>query len=241
MKKFMPNHLGSLRVLSALDDIADLRFDTGDTDGIDGDLDPEHAARLWYYQDLTAYLNEAYERRSSDAFERRRSDLATKFAAIRARRAGHLSDLGWCPTEPLAWDFSRVRQRYHWWRRALRAYETLCREQATVLRRLAKTITQPLPAPRVRPPVPPQKPYTGVHPDHLSARLLDLASLRCTELRRDGPSITARWGGVASEAVQGKLRVDLDYILAPAKVVEINAHGVTMRWAVEVAHPEDAP
>lgn len=224
--------LGSLRVLFALDDLAEQRFDCPSVLpwAVDeSSLTPVQTARLWYYEDLQRYLETAYDGRMSEAFERRRSELSTVFAMMRGRRAGDLSDLGWCPNEKRGYDHVKTRRQYHWIRAVIREYGALCKEQATVLRRLATAITKPLPAPKPRPPEPPKEPYGGVHPDHLTARICDICRRQSVAEVGEG-TVTARWLFAIDNPE--KLRAELDFIMAPAKVTECGPLSVTLVWEV---------
>lgn len=224
--------LGSIRVLLALEEEAEKEYAHVPKEQWATDLPPQQAARLWFYEDIQNHLVAAYDKRPSTAFEARRSDLSTGFAALRALRAGDLADMGWSPHEKLPYCFQQRRQQYHWLRTAIRAYEELCREQATVMRKLANAITRPLPAPRPRP-VEPKPPYAGVHPSHLEARLLDLANVRCSSVVVGENAIAASWATPLSDAQVAKLQNELDFILAPAKVTTISPFGVALSWTTE--------
>lgn len=235
--------LGSFRLRQALEDMGDQQYDCSrdrsfSTD-TGHDIAPEQTARLWYFEDLQHYLEEVYNGDvASRAFERRRADLATQFAALRAQRANDLADLGWDPAGRRPYDMDRRRADYHWLRAALRAYAALCGEQATVLRRLARQITQPLPPPRLRPPDPPREPYQGPHPDHLESRLLDIVQVRCTSVVVEDNRITAQWfTPIEDMRTLAHLRSEIDFILAPAKVTECTSTYVTLTWASDTTEP----
>jgi hypothetical protein len=226
----MPERLGSLRVLFALEGLGDQLFDTPPFSvACDTSYDPAQQARLWYFSDFQVDGEALYDRKPPWRVERRREDLATAFAAARARRASYLADLGWCPKELVPPSMADVRRQYHWLRSAVAAYDACCQEQATALRRFAKRITQPAPAPRPRKPEPPRPPYSGVHPSALEARLLDVFRVRCTSVGTGPGTVTARW---LPEVSPDRLRTELGFILAPAVVSDATPQSVTLTWSL---------
>lgn len=234
--------LGSLRVRLALEELEQQEFDFPRAFPYREEAmaweDPERQAALWFFGDLQEVSDALWGQSKNpfDTIERRREQLATAFAFLRSWRAGDLATLAWDPWERGAY-VERVhaerRKQYHWLRAVMRTYEALSREQATILRRLAKLITSPLPAPRPRPPAPPKPPYTGVAPEHLEARLLDLTKIRCMAIYMGDCRIEARWNTEVyplSPEVLGRLRESLDFIMAPAKVADIGSGFVIMQW-----------
>lgn len=79
------------------------------------------------------------------------------------------------------------------------------------------------PEPRMEPP--PRGPFE-VHPDHLSARLLDIFGVRAV-VEVGEKRVEATWLQPVNAA---KLRGELEFILAPARVVIATPTRVALEW-----------
>jgi hypothetical protein len=180
--------------------------------------DIDQTAQRWAEYDV---LSDIADDRAQNVQLRRRH-LAGCLLAARAARASDLADMAW--GEPPAFGREKRRGVYHGMRRLCRAYDAALAEQARKLRALAKAIMKPA-LPEARRAAAPSGPFE-VHPDHLSARLLDLFKVRAT-VEVSGQRIEATWAQPVNAA---KLRGELEFILAPARVVVATPTSVTLEW-----------
>jgi hypothetical protein len=79
--------------------------------------------------------------------------------------------------------------------------------------------------PEARRAPPPSGPFE-VHPDHLSSRLLDIFKVRAVVAAGE-KRVEATWTQPVNAA---KLRGELEFILAPARVVIATPTSVTLEW-----------
>jgi hypothetical protein len=109
-------------------------------------------------------------------------------------------------------------------RRLCRAYDAALAQWARKLRSLAKALTKPA-EPEARRAPPPSGPFE-VHPDHLFSRLLDIFKVRAVVTAGE-KRVEATWTQPVNVA---KLRGELEFILAPARVVTATPTRVVLEW-----------
>jgi hypothetical protein len=180
--------------------------------------DIDRMARLWAERDV---LSDVSDDRAQNVRLSRRY-LAGCMLAARAARAGDLADMAW--GEPPAFGRGERRRVYHGIRRLCRAYDAALAQWARKLRAFAKAITRPV-EPEARRAPPPSGPFE-VHPDHLAARLLDIFKVRAAVAVGE-KRVEATWTQPVNAA---KLRGELEFILAPARVVIATPTSVTLEW-----------
>jgi hypothetical protein len=180
--------------------------------------DIDQTAQRWAEYDV---LSDIADDRAQNVQLRRRH-LAGCLLAARAARASDLADMAW--GEPPAFGREKRRRVHHGMRRLCCAYDAALAQQARKLRALAKAIMKPV-EPEARRAAAASRPFE-VHPDHLSARLLDIFKVRAT-VEVSGQRIEATWAQPVNAA---KLRGELEFILAPARVVVATPTSVMLEW-----------